>query len=71
MRRLRGGADLLGITENTLEEVHFERGDLLEFIVYPSNMNAAYRRVVSNGGSGGIDKVGVEALLPYLRVPQR
>lgn len=57
----------MGITENTLEEVHFERGDLLEFIVSPSNMNAAYRRVVSNGGSGGIDKVGVEALLPYLR----
>ena len=57
----------MGITESTLEEVHFERGDLLVSIVFPLNMNAAYRRVVSNGGSGGIDKVGVEALLPYLR----
>lgn len=57
----------MGITEDTLEEVHFERGDLLEFIVSPSNMNAAYRRLVSNGGSGGIDKVDVEGLLPYLR----
>ena len=46
----------MGITENTLEEVHFERGDLLELIVSPSNMNAAYKRVVSNGGSGELDK---------------
>ena len=31
-------------------------------------MNRAYKRVFSNGGSGGVDKMGTEDLLPYLKL---
>ena len=31
------------------------------------NLNRAYKQVKSNKGSGGIDKMDVEQLLPYLR----
>ena len=31
------------------------------------NMNAAYKRVMSNKGSGGVDNMGLEELLPYLK----
>jgi RNA-directed DNA polymerase len=33
----------------------------------PKNLNRAYKQVVSNGGSCGIDKMGTEELLPYLQ----
>ncbi len=45
----------IGITENNLMEVRFTRDDLLEQILSPSNLNKAYKRVVSNKGSGGMD----------------
>jgi RNA-directed DNA polymerase len=31
------------------------------------DLNHAYRRVVKNGGSAGVDAMKVEALLPYLK----
>ena len=31
------------------------------------NMNAAYKRVMSNKGSGGVDNMGLNELLPYLK----
>ena len=31
------------------------------------NMNAAYKRVMSNKSSGGIDNMGLDDLLPYLK----
>lgn len=62
-----GVQTFIGITENHLVEVQFTKGDLLERIVSPANMNRAYRQVLSNGGSGGVDKMETEDLLPYLR----
>mgnify|MGYP001818642681 FL=1 len=40
--------------------------DLMERVVLPSNLNAAYRRVRANKGSGGIDGMSLEELSPWL-----
>lgn len=40
---------------------------LLETILERDNLNAAYKRVKQNSGSPGVDKMKVEALLPFLR----
>jgi len=60
------GQTYIGITENNFTTI--ERADygLLEMILSPQNMNSAYKQVKSNKGSGGIDGLGVDKLLPYL-----
>lgn len=63
-----GVQTFIGITENDLVEVQFTKEDLLERIVSSANMNRAYKQVVSNGGSGGVDKMETEDLLPYLKL---
>ena len=40
---------------------------MLEYILTSDNLNRAYRQVKANKGSGGIDGMEVEQLLPYLR----
>jgi RNA-directed DNA polymerase len=40
---------------------------LLEFILAPGNLNAAYKAVKGNAGSGGIDGMQTEDLLQYLQ----
>ena len=40
---------------------------LLKRILSRDNLNAAYKRVKSNKGTGGVDKMSVDELLPYLR----
>ena len=40
---------------------------MLEYILTPDNLNRAYRQVKANKGSGGIDRMEVDQLLPYLR----
>lgn len=40
---------------------------LLKQILARDNLNAAYRKVKSNKGTGGVDKMSVDELLPYLR----
>lgn len=55
------------IAENTLVEVHLAKDELLERILSPANMNIAYKKVVSNGGSAGVDGMSCDELLPYLR----
>jgi RNA-directed DNA polymerase len=62
----QGVQTFIGITENNLMEVHLGRGKILELIVSPSNMNLAYKRVRSNKGSFGIDKLSTEILLEWL-----
>lgn len=62
-----GVQTFMGITENHLMEVHFTKDDLLERIISPSNLNLAYKQVRANGGSGGVDKMETEDLLPYLK----
>ena len=40
---------------------------LMELAVSRANMMAAYRRVMANKGSAGVDKMPVEDLMPYLK----
>jgi group II intron reverse transcriptase/maturase len=40
----------------------------LEDIINPLNLNDAYKRVVRNRGSGGVDRMTVDELLPYLKL---
>lgn len=41
--------------------------DLMERVVHPSNLNAAYRRVKANKGSAGIDAMSVDELRTWLK----
>ena len=65
-RDMHGVQTFMGIVENNLVEVSNVSSDLLGQIVSPSNMRRAYKRVVSNGGSGGVDGMETKELLPYL-----
>jgi group II intron reverse transcriptase/maturase len=61
------GQTFLWITENNLTgHEHRKENGLLEDILSPSNLNAAYKRVKSNHGAAGIDKMEVESLKDYL-----
>jgi len=61
-----GGQTYLWITENNFTNVDNPSHGLLEQILSPSNLNKAYKRVKSNNGSGGVDKMEVESLQDYL-----
>jgi group II intron reverse transcriptase/maturase len=54
------------ITENKLINTDRSEYGMLEQILSPANLNRAYKRVRSNKGSGGVDKMGVESLQGYL-----
>ena len=56
----QGVQTFIGITENNLMEVHFSSENLLAQILGSNNMNLAYKRVKSNKGSYGIDKLSTE-----------
>ena len=43
---------------------------LLEQILTPENLDLAYRQVKRNKGAGGIDRMQVDELLPYLKKHQ-
>ena len=60
----------IGITENRFTEVQFTEGSLLEQILSPSNLNRAYKQVVGNKGSSGIDGMKTGDLLHWLRTHQ-
>ena len=64
----RGVQTFIGITENHLTEVRFTQDNLLEQILCPHNLNKAYQQVLSNRGSGGIDGMETDELLPWLRL---
>lgn len=61
-----GMQTFMGITENDLTAFKHEKDGLLEYILSPSNLNYAYKQVKSNKGSGGLDRMEVDDLLPYL-----
>jgi len=61
-----GGQTFIWITENNLTNTNRPEYGLLEQTLSPSNLNRAYKRVRSNKGSGGIDKMEVESLKDYL-----
>jgi len=60
------GQTYIWITENNLTNANKPKYGLLEQILSPANLNQAYKRVRSNKGSGGIDKMEVESLQDYL-----
>ena len=55
------------IAENTNIIADLQETGLLERILQRDNLNRAYKKVKSNKGSGGVDGLCVEDLLPYLR----
>ena len=61
-----GRQTFLWITENNLTESNQKEYGMLEFILAPNNLNAAYLQVKGNKGKGGIDKMEVESLKDYL-----
>lgn len=61
-----GGQTYIRIAENNLTNADQPKYGLLEQILSPSNLNQAYKRVRSNKGSGGIDKMEVGSLKDYL-----
>ncbi len=61
-----GAQTFIGISENNFVEVIPTREQLMEEIFSDRNLYKAQRRVVSNGGTGGVDKMEVDKLQPYL-----
>jgi RNA-directed DNA polymerase len=61
-----GGQTYIWITENNIANADQSGSGMLEQILSPFNLNQAYKRVKSNKGSGGVDKMEVESLLDYL-----
>lgn len=55
------------ITGNPDTSTDFWTDNLLDTILRSDNLNAAYRRVKANRGSGGTDGMQVDELLPYPR----
>ena len=55
------------ITENNVTNTNFSKDELLEKILDKDNLNEAFKKVKSNKRAGGIDGMGVEHLLPYLK----
>ncbi|RYD54424.1 MAG: group II intron reverse transcriptase/maturase [Sphingobacteriales bacterium] len=61
-----GGQTFMWITENNLASIETTGYGMLEYILCPANLNAAYTRVKRNRGAGGVDKMEVESLRDYL-----
>ena len=69
----RGYADVLihtRIAENNHVITDFQETDMMEKILQKDNLNKAYKKVKSNKGGGGVDKMSVDELLPYLKQNQ-
>lgn len=62
-----GATDYQRIAENNNTVTNFQQGSLLEKIMDRDNLNKAYKKVKSNKGAGGVDKMNVDELLTYLR----
>lgn len=54
------------IIENNLTSIEQTGYGMLEQILSPANLNAAFKRVKQNKGAGGIDEMEVESLKDYL-----
>lgn len=59
--------DSLRITENNAINAGLSTERLLEEILDKDNMNKAFKKVKSNKGAGGIDKMEVDELLQHLK----
>ena len=63
--------DYSKITEKSGVITDYWTNNLLDLILRKENLNQAYKQVKSNKGSGGIDGMQVDELLPYLRENQK
>lgn len=61
------GQTFLWMTERGDADATGREPGLLEFILSPANLNEAYKQVVRNDGSGGVDGMGTKELLAYLQ----
>jgi group II intron reverse transcriptase/maturase len=57
----------IGISENRFTEVHLSKEKLLEQIFTPTNLNRAFKQVVSNKGSSGVDGMSTTELQIWIR----
>lgn len=55
------------ITENNSTDANHSKERLLEGVVGKDNMNHTFKRVKSNKGAYGVDGMGVDELLRYLK----
>jgi RNA-directed DNA polymerase len=62
-----GAHNPVRITENNNTNANESKEGLLEQIVSRNNLNEAFKRVKANKGSHGIDGMGVDELLQYLK----
>lgn len=62
-----GVQTFMWMCEDNIVEVPFDEGRLFEQILSPANLNRAYKAVIGNKGSGGIDSMSCEQLLPWLK----
>lgn len=62
-----GVHDSLKITENNITNANKAKDGLLEQILDRNNLNNAFKRVKSNKGAHGVDGIGVNELLQYLK----
>jgi group II intron reverse transcriptase/maturase len=60
------GQTFMRIPENNITNAVPEQYGLLGQILSPANLSQAYKRVRSNKGSSGVDKIEVESLKDYL-----
>ena len=56
-----------GMTETDTADTKKQEAGLLEEILCPDNLYRAYKQVVGNKGAGGIDRMTVKELAPWLR----
>jgi hypothetical protein len=67
LRGNRGEPSIASASERGGDGREVKAVELLEKVLHRDNLNLAYKRVKKNGGSHGIDGMGVDELLPYLR----
>ena len=61
-----GVQTFMWMCEDNIVEVPFDKEHLLEQILSPTNLNRAYKAVIGNKGSGGIDNMSCEQLFSWL-----
>lgn len=59
------------ITENNGTIIDFQTDGLLEQILQSDNLNKAFKKVKSNKGAGGMDRMSVDELLTFLKENQK
>ena len=62
-----GAPDRGKMAENNATDTGNQADSLMERILNRNNLNTAYKRVKANKGAGGVDRMQVDEVLPYLK----